>query len=423
MNIRINGTVAPGYESLKQLYEYNMNTLAERNTQLCIFVGEECVVDLWASAIDDTAFSADSLINVWSSGKSLEPILFGMLIDRGLLDLNKPISDYWPEFGAHGKGNLTVADLMRHEAGLAAFDQTIEAEQLQTIAIKQNAIGVIIERQTSKFREGENSQREYHAVTRGWVANEIFRRIEPRGLTMGEFLREEVSTPLNADVYIGLHDVELKRVSKVKILSFRYQFLQSLIPRIFGRKIEHNLLQIIIRICQLLPGLSNSTTRGAPAPITGMNNLEILNTQLISTGEIPSAGANCSARGLAKLAAVMANGGSFKGYKLMGDRAYAALHDGAIRRNMLAMSVAFTQGGLAAFAQYGAKDKAFDKGLNYGREGFYGWMGLGGSIFQWHPQHRIGFGYAPTSLNVLDLVNERGKAYQIEVVRCVENLS
>jgi CubicO group peptidase (beta-lactamase class C family) len=423
MNIRINGTVAPGYESVKQLYEHNMNTLAERNTQLCIYVGEECVVDLWASAIDDTAFSADSLINVWSSGKSLEPILLGMLIDRGLLDLNKPISDYWPEFGAHGKGVLTVADLMRHEAGLPAFDQTIEAEQLQTIAIKQNAIGVIIERQTSKFREGTNSQREYHAMTRGWVANEIFRRIEPRGLTMGEFLREEVSTPLNADVYIGLNDVELKRVSKVKILSFRYQFLQSLIPRIFGRKIEHNLLQIIIRICRLLPGLSNSTTRGAPAPITGMNNLEIVNTPLISTGEIPSAGAKCSARGLAKLAAVMANGGSFKGHKLMGDPAYAALHDAPIRRNMLAMSVAFTQGGLAAFAQHGAEDKAFDKGLNYGREGFYGWMGLGGSIFQWHPQHRIGFGYVPTSLNVLDLVNERGKAYQTEVVRCVENLS
>lgn len=423
MNIKINGTVAPGYESVKQLYQHNMNTLTERNTQLCIYVGEECVVDLWASAIDDATFSADSLVNVWSSGKSLEPILLGMLIDRGLLDLNKPISDYWPEFSANDKADLTVADLMRHEAGLAVFDQTIKPTELQTSAIKQNAIGAIIERQTPKFREGSNNQREYHALTRGWIANEVFRRLEPSGRTMGEFLRQEISTPFNADVYIGLQEIELQRVSNVKVLSFKYQFLQGLIPRIFGRKMEFNLLQIIIRIFRLISSLRNSTARGAPESITGMNNLHTINSPLVSSGETPSAGAKGSARGLAKLAAVMANGGNLKGQKLMGDSAYAALHAAPISRNMLAMNVAFTQGGLAEFAQQGAEASALDKGLNDGREGFYGWMGLGGSIFQWHPQHRIGFGYVPTSLNVLDLVNERGKAYQIEVVRCLENLS
>ncbi|MEX1665299.1 serine hydrolase domain-containing protein [Zhongshania arctica] len=423
MNIQINGTVAPGYESVKQLYQHNMNTLTERNTQLCIYVGEECVVDLWASAIDDATFSADSLVNIWSSGKSLEPILLGMLIDRGLLDLNKPISDYWPEFSAHGKGDLTVADLMRHEAGLPVFDQTIKPDELQTSAIKQNAIGAIIERQTPRFREGSNNQREYHALTRGWVANEVFRRVEPSGRTMGEFLRQEISTPFDADVYIGLQETELQRVSNVKVLSFKYQFLQGLIPRIFGRKMELNLLQIITRIFHIFSSLRNSTARGAPEAITGMNNLHTINSPLVSSGETPSAGAKGSARGLAKLAAVMANGGSLKGQQLMGDSAHAALHAAAIGRNMLAMNVAFTQGGLAEFAQQGPKASAFDNGLNYGREGFYGWMGLGGSIFQWHPQHRIGFGYVPTSLNILDLVNERGKAYQIEVVRCIENLS
>ena len=71
----------------------------------------------------------------------------------------------------------------------------------------------------------------------------------------------------------------------------------------------------------------------------------------------------------------------------------------------------------------GQKESVLGRALNDGRQGFFGWMGLGGSIFQWHPRHDIGFGYVPTSLNVLDILNERGKEYQREVVRCVENLS
>jgi hypothetical protein len=60
--------------------------------------------------------------------------------------------------------------------------------------------------------------------------------------------------------------------------------------------------------------------------------------------------------------------------------------------------------------------------FSIGREGFVGWMGLGGSIFQWHPEHQIGFAFVPTALHVLDILNERGKIYQAEVLRCVENL-
>jgi CubicO group peptidase (beta-lactamase class C family) len=86
---------------------------------------------------------------------------------------------------------------------------------------------------------------------------------------------------------------------------------------------------------------------------------------------------------------------------------------------MMSMNTTFTQGGLASFPPPDDADSAMDKGLNRGREGYYGWMGLGGSIFQWQPERKIGFAYVPTSLNVLDLVNERGKAYQAEVVKCV----
>jgi hypothetical protein len=85
-------------------------------------------------------------------------------------------------------------------------------------------------------------------------------------------------------------------------------------------------------------------------------------------------------------------------------------------------STRFTQGGVNRFTEAGPKARALERAFNTGREGFYGWMGLGGSIFQWHPEHEIGFAFVPTALHVLDLLNERGKVYQAEVLRCVERL-
>lgn len=416
----IEGTVAPGFEAVKQLYEHNMDKLAERNTQLCVYLDGECVVDLWGSAIDDPEFSGDSLANVFSSGKSLEAITLAMLVDRGLLDYDANITDYWPEFGGNGKRDTTIADLMRHEAGLSAFDTTLAPTDLHPHRLKENAVGQVIERQEAIFRPGDNEQREYHAVTRGWIANEIFRRVDPDGRTMGEFLRDEISTPLNADVYISLTDDELDRISPVRMLGMGYQLGQGFVPKFAGRRMELNIAQTIAKFWRLREAMGSNTRRGAPSPVAGMQKIEVVNDADYAKGEMPSAGAKCSARGLARLAAAMANGGAFDGHEIMSRGAHAALHDHPIERSMMALTTTFTQGGLATFPAPKSSDTPIDRGLNEGREGFYGWMGLGGSIFQWHPERKIGFAYVPTSLNVLDFVNERGKAYQAQVVRCLD---
>ena len=139
-------------------------------------------------------------------------------------------------------------------------------------------------------------------------------------------------------------------------------------------------------------------------------------------GETPSANTHASARGLARLAAMMADRGSFEGKEFINERAWDDLHDHATEADMGFITARFTQGGVASFSQVGASSSSLDSGLNNGREGFFGWMGLGGSLFQWQPELRIGFGYVPTSLNVLDIVNERGKSYQAEILKCVAEL-
>jgi CubicO group peptidase (beta-lactamase class C family) len=421
--IRVEGTVAPGFESVKQLYEHNMRTLAEESTQLCVYYGEEKVVDLWACVTENTDFSPDSLINVFSSGKSLEAIAIAALVGKGLINYNARIADYWPEFSANGKGELTVAELMRHEAGLAVFNTSIAPEDLLTDNIKQNRVGRIIESQVQKYRKGDGHRREYHAVTRGWIVNELFRRVDPARRTIGEFLREDLSTPLGVDVNVGVKQEELHRVKKVAPLGFRFQFLESLKPKILKRRIELNIFQILGKLFRLIPAIRNSTIGRAPPPFKGMKRITFFNEPTIAMGETPSANANCSARGLAKVAAMLAAGGKWAGREYINEEAWNALHKDPLEADMGFVTTSFTQGGIALFTETTQNSSRIEQALNSGREGFYGWMGLGGSLFQWHPQLKIGFGYVPTSLNVLDFVNERGKAYQAEVVKCAEKMN
>ena len=272
-SIEIHGDVEPGFESVKALYERNMHTLEERQTQLCVYHKGRKVVDLWACSENHATFSADSLVNVFSSGKSLEAIAMATLVGKGLLDYNAKVAEYWPEFAANGKDGLTVADLMRHEAGLAAFDVSIEPEDLLPKNIKQNKIGRIIESHGQRFRDGGGSPREYHAVTRGWIVNEVFRRIDPEGRTIGEFLREDIARPLGVNVNIGLQENQLAQVVPVSPLSFGFQFTQGFKPRSMGRRMEHNIFQTTGRILRLLPNMRNGTTKGTPPPYVGMKKI------------------------------------------------------------------------------------------------------------------------------------------------------
>ena len=99
------------------------------------------------------------------------------------------------------------------------------------------------------------------------------------------------------------------------------------------------------------------------------------------------------------------------------------MHADPIEAEMGFGATNFTQGGVNLFTEANEGSSRLFREFNVGREGFVGWMGLGGSIFQWHPEHGIGFSFVPTALHVLDILNERGKKYQAEVLSCIENLS
>ena len=254
--MQISGKVELGFEPVRELFTRSLTSKRDRNAQLCVYVGENRVVDLWATNGAEP-FSPDSLVNVFSSGKSIECILLAMLADQGLLNFAERVATYWPEFVGtqKDKDRLTVADVMRHEAGLASLNITLSPEQLTASALKQNAVGQVLEQHPLRFAGASGSPREYHAITRGWIANEIFRRVEPTGRTMGEFLRDEVSLPLGIDVYFDVTDDQAENICRVQARRWGAQLLDSFAPGSQARSIGLTPTEMLTRMRRILPSV------------------------------------------------------------------------------------------------------------------------------------------------------------------------
>lgn len=116
---------------------------------------------------------------IFSSGKSMESIVMGLLYDKGLFKFEDKITKFWPEFGQSGKDDVRICDVLRHESGLAWFTESIPTvKDAYTESIKLNKIGEFIEKQKQHFHD--NTRMEYHALTRGLIMNEVVRRMDPK---------------------------------------------------------------------------------------------------------------------------------------------------------------------------------------------------------------------------------------------------
>ena len=303
--------------------------------------------------------------------------MMAMAKDRGLLDYADKISKHWPEFGQEGKEDITIADLMRHECGLPVLIPPPKVADIQPDNIKKNAVGDRIEKHKPSWPADEG-RRQYHAVTRGWIANEIFRRVHPDKRTLGEFLDLEISKTLEADVFVGCSKENYFPVKEIPFSSC----VKQAFKKSFGLSSWSAVtVSEMFTLMKSLAGLSQD-----PA-IEGMKSVAIFNEPEVRRSETSSANGNCSARGLARVGAAMANKGELDGTRLMSEETWQAMHDKPTRGKLfsvLATTTLFTQGGVAQYEEE--------------RAGWIGWMGYGGSVFQWHPELNIGFGYTCTLL-------------------------
>ena len=205
----IEGTNQPGFAPVREAFTSLWNEI-EVGAGLSIFLGDDLVVNLWGGHTNrdrTIPWLQDTLVNTYSISKGIVSLALTCLVDEGKLDYDKPVADYWPQFGAERKSGITVAQALSHQAGVYTFHPSMEAEDLynwQKAAFNVASQAPAWEPATAFG---------YHSITWGYIAGELVRQIT--GETTGAYLRRRMTNQLQADFHIGLTGAEQERCAEV----------------------------------------------------------------------------------------------------------------------------------------------------------------------------------------------------------------
>ena len=206
--VQIQGYFDLKFEALRDAFAALFDEPQERGMALCVQVGGETVVDLWAGVADkegQQAWHSDTILNLFSCTKTFAAVTALQLVGEGKLELDAPVARYWPEFGAAGKDKITLRHLLSHQAGLPALREMLPAEALYDWHAMTTALAA--EQPWWPLGEGHG----YAPITYGWLVGEVLRRVEGRG--PGESIVARTAKPLGLDFHVGLADEEFDRVA------------------------------------------------------------------------------------------------------------------------------------------------------------------------------------------------------------------
>jgi CubicO group peptidase (beta-lactamase class C family) len=195
----VEGDFDERFRGVAEALARNLERGADVGASVAVVIDGEPVVDIWGgyTSPDRTQpWQRDTIVNVFSTTKTMTALCALILADRGELDLHAPVVEYWPEFGQAGKGRIEVRHLLGHTSGLAGWEQSLTLEDLAD----WEHCTALLATQAPWWEPGTASG--YHAVTQGYLLGEVVRRITGRSL--GTFFREVVAEPLGADFHIGL---------------------------------------------------------------------------------------------------------------------------------------------------------------------------------------------------------------------------
>lgn len=208
--MEIQGSCDERFASVRDAFEDNFKSHGDVGASFAATIEGEFVVDLWGGHRDaarSLPWEEDTIVNVYSTSKTMTYLCVLLLAERGELDFSAPLAAYWPEFGQNGKESIEVRHVLSHSAGLPAFSRVLAPGELYDWEF----CAADLASQKPMWEPGTACG--YHGITQGTLIGELVRRIT--GRTLGTFFREEFATPLESDFHIGLDPSEFSRVAEL----------------------------------------------------------------------------------------------------------------------------------------------------------------------------------------------------------------
>ena len=392
----IGGWVAPGFEGVEAEFRRNFDQRGELGAACAAYHRGEQVVDLWGGYRDGrrrTPWQQDTLVLVFSATKGLAAMTLALAHSRGWLDYEERVAAYWPEFAQGAKEEITVRQLLAHQAGLCVVDEGLDVDLLAD----PDALAAVLARQAPCWPPG--SQHGYHALSLGWYEGELLRRVDPQHRTLGRFFQDEIARPLGIEFYIGLPpEIPNSRLASVRF--FR-------LPNPF--RIDDDMKTMYKAMIDPRSLVFRAFTNPRPTP----KNLVALWNRSFLALENPAFTGVGQVRAMARAYGVLATGGHELGLWPETLEALAAppvVPPAGLRDAVLQVDTCFSLGYMRPYEGYrfGSSGRAF------------GAPGSGGSLAFADPDTGVGFAYAPNKMGTNLLDDPRQRALREALYCCLD---
>jgi CubicO group peptidase (beta-lactamase class C family) len=372
---KIEGSCDTAFRRVREVFGDNFDAFGERGASVSIAIEGRTVVDLWGGTRDaegQLPWEGGTIANVFSTSKGVAALCVLRLVESGQVEIEAPMSRYWPEFAAAGKGDVTVGQCFSHRAGVPALRPTFPPEVLYD----WRAMGAALAAEEPWWEPG--SAHGYHAITYGWFASELVYRLT--GKTLGRYLRDEIAEPLKLDLWIGTPAEQDRRVA-------------DLVPAPPDPSIPNRLAEEMQERPDSVTALA---LNNPPLPFGGFSSRDW------RAAEIPAANGHTHARALAQLYGGLAHNGRIGDFPLLA-------------RDILDLACEERSAGPDAVlwgdpTRFGFGFMLNQEARRFGfgpSESAFGHPGMGGSLAFGDPEAQIGFGYVMNLLRGELLIDER----------------
>jgi CubicO group peptidase (beta-lactamase class C family) len=347
----VSGFAAPGFETMREVFAAQLAREGAGGAAVCVYFRGEPVVDLWggrASARSGAAWQRDTLCMPFSVAKPMVALCALKLVERGLLALDRPVARDWPEFAAAGKAEVTLRQLLSHQAGVIAVDEALPPEAILDWKRVTRALAAARPRFPPGTAHGECARFYGHLV------GELVLRTD--GRSIGRFFREEVAEPFGIDFHFGLRAPELARCADMLAFS----------------------AEDAAELARHRGPLAAEALDNPP----GITDERMMNSEAFRRAEVPAINGHGTAHGVARLYAVLADGGALDGKRLLSESSV----DDFLQVQRDDVDLVF------------AERAAWALGVQRDPFGGFGLGGLGGHLGMGQRAHRMGIGFVRSRL-------------------------